>query len=150
VVAAVGTGLNAGVFFAFSTFVMRAIRRLPPSEALAAMQSLNKQAPTPVFMTALFGTGAVCIAAAVTAARHLDEPAARYLLAGADLYISVLLVTIAYHVPHNDALALVQPTSPNAAHAWAAYAGPWTTWNHLRTIGSIAASVMFALALRLP
>jgi uncharacterized membrane protein len=41
VVAALGCGLNAGVFFAFSSFVMAALRRLPPAQGIAAMQSIN-------------------------------------------------------------------------------------------------------------
>jgi len=40
-VAALGAGLNGGVFFAFSTFVMPALSRLPASQGIAAMQSIN-------------------------------------------------------------------------------------------------------------
>ena len=39
--AAVGCGLMAGVFSAFSTFVMKALARLPAHEGIAAMQSIN-------------------------------------------------------------------------------------------------------------
>src|SRR5258705_6992637 len=38
---ALGAGLVAGVFFAFSSFVMAALARLPPAQAIAAMQSIN-------------------------------------------------------------------------------------------------------------
>jgi hypothetical protein len=41
---ALGCGLLAGVFFAFSAFVMPALRRLPASQGIAAMQSINKLA----------------------------------------------------------------------------------------------------------
>ena len=58
VAAAVGAGTAGGVFFAFSTFVMRALDRLPPAHSLAAMQAINKDAPNPLFMAALFGTAA--------------------------------------------------------------------------------------------
>jgi uncharacterized membrane protein len=34
---ALGCGLIAGVFFAFSSFVMRALARLPPARGVAAM-----------------------------------------------------------------------------------------------------------------
>ena len=57
-VTALGCGLNAGVFFAFSTFVMAGLRRLPAPQAIAAMQSINVTRRTPAFMTALLGTGA--------------------------------------------------------------------------------------------
>ena len=36
---ALGCGLIAGVFFAFSAFVMRALARLEPAQGMAAMQS---------------------------------------------------------------------------------------------------------------
>ncbi|MGB7160617.1 MAG: hypothetical protein WBD40_21305 [Tepidisphaeraceae bacterium] len=39
--AALGWGRIAGAFFAFSTFVMRALARLPAHEGIAAMQAIN-------------------------------------------------------------------------------------------------------------
>ena len=59
--AALGCGTVGGVFFAFSTFVMPALRRLPEAQGVAAMQSINITAITPLFMTALFGTAVVCL-----------------------------------------------------------------------------------------
>jgi len=82
VVAAVGAGLSGGVFFAFSTFVMKALGRLPDAEAVTAMNAINKAAPTPLFMLALFGTGAVSVALSVVAFRHLDQNWAPYVLIG--------------------------------------------------------------------
>ena len=37
----VAAGTVGGVFFAFSTFVMKALARLPHAQAIAAMQSIN-------------------------------------------------------------------------------------------------------------
>jgi len=37
---ALGCGLIAGVFFAFSAFVMKALARLSSAEGIAAMQSM--------------------------------------------------------------------------------------------------------------
>jgi uncharacterized membrane protein len=65
VVTALGCGLGAGALFAFSSFVMTALGRLQPAQGIAAMQSINVQAPTPVFMTALFGSALACLAVAV-------------------------------------------------------------------------------------
>lgn len=56
VAAVLGCGLNAGVFFAFSGFVMAALRRLPAPQGIAAMQSINVTAVRPPLMAALFGT----------------------------------------------------------------------------------------------
>ena len=73
IAAVVGCGLSAGALFAFSSFVMRALARLPAPQGIAAMNSINVVAVTPVFMTALFGTGLLCIALAVWAFAGLLE-----------------------------------------------------------------------------
>ncbi|MCD6054620.1 MAG: putative integral rane protein [Rubrobacteraceae bacterium] len=39
---ALGCGLVAGVFFAFSTFVMAALRRLKPEEGIAASPNMPR------------------------------------------------------------------------------------------------------------
>ncbi len=39
--AVLGSGLVAGIFFAFSTFVMRALGQLPQDQGIAAMKSIN-------------------------------------------------------------------------------------------------------------
>ena len=148
IIAAVGAGVSAGVFFAFSTFVMKALGRLPTAQAISAMKAINKAAPTPLFMLALFGTAAVCVALSVVALRHLDQRWAVYLLAGSALYLACIVLTIVYHVPRNDALALVDPGSPGAARAWAQYFQPWTAWNHVRTVTALAGTTAFILTLR--
>ena len=148
IIAAVGAGVSGGVFFAFSVFVMKALGRLPAAEGISAMHAINKAAPAPLFMLALFGTGAVSIALSVVALGHLDERWAVYLLTGTALYLACLILTMAYHVPRNDALALVDPTGPGAVHAWAHYLSPWTAWNHVRTVTALGGSTAFIIALR--
>ena len=44
--AVLGCGLVAGIFFAFSTFVMRALGRRPAGEGIAAMQAINIRCST--------------------------------------------------------------------------------------------------------
>ena len=58
---ALGCGLVVGVFFAFSTFIMKALARLPAPQGIVAVQSINIVVINPLFMGALFGTGALCI-----------------------------------------------------------------------------------------
>ena len=147
-VAAVGTGVAGGVFFAFSTFVMKALEDLSPADGIRAMQSINRQAPTAWFMALLFGTAAICLAAAVSAIVRWGEASAPYQLAGGLTYLSAIVLTIAYHVPRNDALAAVQPDGDGSAAAWSRYLAEWVPWNHVRTVTSVAAAVLFALALR--
>jgi uncharacterized membrane protein len=58
--AALGCGLMAGIFFAFSAFVMKALSRLPASEGMAAMQAINVAILNPLFFVVFFGTLALC------------------------------------------------------------------------------------------
>ena len=41
VVSALGSGLVGGIFFAFSSFIMKAVARVPPAHGIAVMQSIN-------------------------------------------------------------------------------------------------------------
>jgi uncharacterized membrane protein len=146
--AAIGAGLSAGVFFAFSTFIMTALGRLPAAQGLAAMQAINWAAPAPLFMLALFGTAIAGIALAVWALTELGETAGVYVLLGGVVYVAGVVLTIGYHIPRNNALDLVDPSSPGAGDAWDRYRIAWTAWNHVRTLTSVVASVFFILALR--
>jgi uncharacterized membrane protein len=56
-----GCGLMAGLFFAFSVSVMKALARLPSGAGMAAMQSINVAIINPVFLAAFFGTAAACV-----------------------------------------------------------------------------------------
>lgn len=146
--AAIGCGLVAGVFFAFSTFVMSALARLQPKEGIAAMQSINITAINPLFMIAIFGTAMVCLFLIVNSLLKWHQPGTVYLLAGSLLYlVGSVIVTIAFNVPLNDALAVVKPDSAEGANLWAQYLTNWTFWNHVRTIASLAAAVLLTIAL---
>ena len=86
-VTALGCGADGRRVLRVLGFVMKALRRLPPAQGIAAMQSINVTAITPAFMTALFGTAVACVAVAVSALFNLDEPYAVHLLVGSALYL---------------------------------------------------------------
>jgi uncharacterized membrane protein len=149
VIAALGCGLMAGFFFAFSFAVMTALGRLPPAQGIAAMQSINVVVINPVFLTTFFGTAAVCAVLVVAALLMWREPGAGYLLAGGLIYlVGAIVVTIMCNVPRNNALAAVEPHSADGAHLWARYLVGWTAWNHVRTVACLAAAAAFTIALR--
>lgn len=146
--AMLGCGLIAGVFFAFSTFVMKALARLPPAEGIAAMQSINVVVLNPLFLTAFVGTAAVSVLAMTTAVLRWDRPGSVYALVGGALYVfGTFAVTRAFNIPRNDALMKLVPTAPDAAEGWARYVSGWTAWNHVRTAAALAAAACFGLAL---
>lgn len=134
VVAALGSGLSSGVLFAFSTFVMPALARLPPTDAAAAMRAINVAAINVPFMTVLFGSGVVAAGLGVTSPT-------RTTVAGAVLYIAgVLAVTAFANVPRNEALA--------ASDAyWPTYLHGWCVWNHVRATAGVLATTCFLSAL---
>ncbi len=145
---ALGCGLVAGVFFAFSSFVMPALGRLPAAQGVAAMQSINVTVITPSFLAAFVGTGLGCLAliAASLAAPRAGTP---LIVAGALLYLlGTLLVTRACNIPLNDALAAADPASADAARLWATFLTKWVAWNHVRTVAALGAAALLTLARR--
>lgn len=145
-IAALGSGIVGGVFFAFSNFIMAGLARLPAPGGIAAMNSINVTVITPLFMTALFGTGLVCLVLIAGAIIGWGQPGSFWLLTGALLYlVGNPIVTMVFNVPLNDALAAVDPA--NGATVWTNYLGKWVMWNHVRTITAIVAMACFIFAL---
>jgi uncharacterized membrane protein len=148
-VAALGSGLIAGVFFAFSSFVMAALSRLPTPNAIMAMQSINIVVINPVFMAVFLGTGLLAAYLVFWAATHWSDPRSLWLMAGALAYIvGSVGVTMAFNVPLNDALATLAPTQAEGSRDWGDYRGAWTMWNTIRGVASLAASAAFIVAQR--
>ena len=147
-ITALGSGLVAGVFYAFSTFVMKALARVPSAHGIAAMQSINITVINPWFMAAFMGTGAASVLVVVFALLRSSGPEAAYLLTGGLVYlIGTILVTMAFNVPRNNALAAADPASADGARVWAGYVTSWTAWNHVRTAAALAAAVSLTIAL---
>ena len=147
-ITALGCGLVAGIFYAFSTSVMKALARLPASQGIAAMQSINITVINPLFMGAFFGTAAACVLIVVFSLLRWNEAGAVYLISGGLAYlIGTILVTMVFNVPRNDALAAVDPASANGARVWASYVTSWTAWNHVRTAAALAAAALLTFAL---
>ena len=147
---ALACGLMSGAFYAFSSFVMAGLKRLPTEQGIAAMQSINVTAVAPGFMTGFFGTTIASIAVAITAIGDWDQTVSIWLLVGAGFYlVGVFVMTAAYHVPRNNALADTSPTAADAERVWSRYLTEWTRWNHLRAISSLAAAAALTIAIRL-
>ncbi|MEH2422169.1 MAG: anthrone oxygenase family protein [Nostoc sp.] len=144
---ALGCGLIAGVFFAFSSFVMSALARLQPAQGIAAMQSINITVINPLFMAVFLGTAAACILLFVSSLLKWHQPDAAYLLLGSLLYlVGTFGVTIVFNVPLNEALARVEPDSTIGASLWSGYLANWTIWNHIRAAAALAAAALLTIA----
>lgn len=146
--AALGSALVAGIFFAFSTFVVKALARLPGAQGAAAMQSINVTVLNQWFLVAFVGTGVLSLVAMGAASLRWGEPGMTALFVGGGLYLAgSFLVTLFCNVPRNKALESLAPDDPGLLEAWPRYVSGWTRWNHVRTAASLAASACFVVAL---
>ena len=146
--AVLGCGLVAGIFFAFSTFIMRALGQLPQNQGIAAMKAINVTVINPLFFLAFLGTGAVCLLVTFLSLVSATGTHRVYLLAGCALYLfGCVLVTMAFNVPLNNRLASAEPDGSGTEALWAHYLSRWTLWNHVRTAAPLAAAGLFVMAL---
>jgi uncharacterized membrane protein len=144
---ALGCALTAGAFFAFSTFVMKALGSLPAAQAVRAMQAFNVFAPTGLFLAALLGTALASAALTLQAVLGWSEPGASLRLAGSLAYLlGAFGVTLVANVPRNDALAALDPDSASTVAAWTGYLSGWTAWNHVRTVAALLATALLILS----
>ena len=146
-VAALGCGVVAGVFFAFSAFVMGALARLPARQGIAAMQAINVVVLNPLFLGTFFGTALLSLVLDIVVLMDWSAPWSGYLVAGSLLYfVGTFLVTLLFNVPLNNKLAAVRPDSAEGKTVWTHYLRVWTAWNHVRTVAPLAAMAAFILA----
>ena len=147
-ITAIGSGVTGGIFYAFSTFVMKALGEQPPVGGIATMQSINITVINPLFMIAFLGTGIACILITIFMLLNWHQPGTIYWLIGSLLYvIGTVGVTIAFNVPLNDALAVITPNSIEGMTLWKRYLTDWTFWNHVRTAAAILATALLTISL---
>ncbi|MDR8393771.1 DUF1772 domain-containing protein [Aliifodinibius sp. S!AR15-10] len=146
--ASLGSGLMAGLFFVFSCSIMKALAELRSGVGITAMQAINRAILNPVFVLVFWGTPVFCVLVMISTFLHWQGPSSIYLIAGGAFYlVGGLLTTLIIHVPMNNALATVIPSDPGAASHWESYVNRWTSWNHLRTVMTLLAMALFIAAL---
>lgn len=148
ILACIGAAMVGGVFFAFSTFVMKALVQLPAAQGIAAMQRINVVVLNPLFLGVFVGTallGATCVVAGFF---PWGTPRSPLLLAAGICYlVGAFGVTAGCDVPWNARLALLDAESPEAAAYWPVYVLEWLRWNHVRTVASLVPATCAAAAL---
>lgn len=143
-----GSALIGGIFFAFSSFIMKALARLPSSEGMAAMQSINVVVLNPVFLGVFMGTTAISVLVSILAITRWEIPGAPYYLVGALLYfVGTFLVTGMGNVPLNNQLAAVTSNDPAASDIWQHYLDRWTRLNTIRTVSATVAAILILIGL---
>jgi uncharacterized membrane protein len=144
----VGCGLMAGVYFAFSGFVMTALSRIDRASGVAAMNAINAVILRSLFMPLFFGTTVAALILAVMALARWGTAGALSMLVGGVAYVlGMFVVTMLFNVPLNNLLQAAEPSIADAAPNWARYLREWTMWNHVRTIASTVACALLMFAL---
>lgn len=149
-VAALTSAVVGGVFYGFSTFVMRALARLPASQGAAAMQTINVTVFHPAFMGAFLGGTALTLGLGVDALWFHPSGWGAAVVGSALYVVGTFGITAAFNVPLNEALARAPAEDPSTAALWERYLRTWTAWNHVRSAAAIAAAAAFILALAAP
>ena len=137
-VAALGSGLMAGVYFAFSGFIMQALGKIETTQSIAAMNAINETILRSWFMPVFFGSSIVSVLLVIVALSNWSAAGSGLtLIAGAVYFVGMFICTIAFNVPLNNMLAQSEETGARAQQDWSRYLKTWTRWNHLRTVSSL-------------
>ncbi|QYO67197.1 DUF1772 domain-containing protein [Leptolyngbya sp. 7M] len=143
------SGVVGGVFFIFSTTIMRSLAARPVEEAAETMNEINRVIVRTPFIALFLGNSLISILLIGLGLLDSAVPGRWLVVSGASFYlVGGFLVTIIFNVPRNNALVAADPGDPVAAGLiWQTYLREWTFWNHIRTIACIASTVLLALSL---
>ena len=149
-VGVVGAALTGGTVFAFSTFIMAGLKRLPDAEGIRAMQSINKTVYTPWFMGPFFGTALLSVVSVVLGILNTQSTwSIAMIVAGSMFALGAFGVTAVGNVPMNTKLDRMNADDPAAGAYWRRYLMVWTRWNHVRVLASVGSVLLFIESVRL-
>ncbi|MGW1227667.1 anthrone oxygenase family protein [Streptomyces sp. NPDC002530] len=135
------TGLYAGFLLTFLIAIMPGLAALPDDGFTAAMRRFNEKVPGPVFLLLFLGVIAFPAVAAFT--EH-GEDGWPLVLAALACAVASHLITVAGNIPLNNALAASEGDDDTAART--AFEPRWNALHRIRTVLSLAAFVLAALA----
>ena len=150
--AVVTTGLMAGLFFAFTTAVMPALRRSGDRTFVEAMNKINADIVNGWFLLCFLGALALSVLATLAYLPSAGRTALPWVAAGAVLYLAVIVITGAINVPLNNELAKTAGTASltELATARQHFESRWVTWNTARTLLNLASFACLVIALTIP
>lgn len=147
IAATLGSGMMAGLFCSFSSFIMQALSEIPHSSGIAAMQAINRVIVKPSFLLVFWGTGLADALAVGFGWQQLNNTALIWSIAGGVIYVTgILFITIAFNIPLNNRLESVDPKSTEGSRVWETYLIIWVRWNHVRSIAAIASTLCLSIA----
>lgn len=145
---AIAAALMAGIYFAFSTFVMVALGSIEAAAGHAAMNAINRVILRSIFMPLFLASTLAGLALLVASAFRWSEAGAAAMAAGGAVYVLGMTgVTMVCNVPLNNRLDRIDPATEAGREIWSDFLTRWTRWNHVRTVASLAALVLFVVAI---
>ncbi|HKA02752.1 MAG TPA: anthrone oxygenase family protein, partial [Acidimicrobiales bacterium] len=148
--AVITTGLMAGVFGVYSHTIMRGLKKTDDRTFVVAFQAMDRAIINPLFMLAFLGALLFSWLAVVLYLRGDDHSVVPWVVVAAALYLLVVIITFAVHLPLNDSIK--SAGNPDQIVDLAAVRAKfhetrWMAWNIVRAVASTAAFACLAWAL---
>ena len=144
------TALVTGLFYGYSVSVNGGLHRLNDSEYVKAMQSINAVIQNPLFFVSFIGP-VILLPLAAFLQRDANPMQFALLLASSVIYIAGSFgLTMVGNVPLNVRLAKFDANKGSGneiVQARAEFEKPWNRLHAIRTIASIAATVLIFVAI---
>ncbi len=141
------TGLMAGIYFAFSVFVMQSLAQLTAHEGTRAMNAINTVIVKTAFLPLFFISSIAHLGLVILA--MMTDMEGSYLLgsAGAIYVVGMFFTTMFGNVPLNNSLAEYTEASEKQTDVWNDYLQRWVRLNHIRTISCTVSMVLMLVAI---
>jgi uncharacterized membrane protein len=151
VLAALLSGLIAGLFYGYSCSVNIGLGKLTDIEYLRAMQSINRSILNPVFFSSFMGTILLTGIAAWMQFSYGRMYSFYFLLSGLAVYlVAVFGVTAFRNVPLNQTLAAFRFDNASETQIHEVrekFEGPWNRYHAVRTVASVVSFMLIILSL---
>lgn len=134
-------GLMAGVFGIYALAIMPGLRATDDRTFVAAFQAIDRAIVNPLFMLWFFGPP--LFAGAAAALLGGERSVLPWIAAALALYLAVVVITFAVHLPLNDAIKAA--SGPEARAPF--HEARWAAWNVFRAVLSTTAFGCLAWAL---
>ncbi|WP_280426230.1 DUF1772 domain-containing protein [Nocardia carnea] len=148
--ATLATGLMAGVFGIYALAIMPGLRTTDDRTFIASFQAIDRAIVNPLFLLTFMGALVLAVVAALLQLGSGRGQVLIWTAAAAVLYLVAVVITVAVHLPLNDALKaagdpaeMADPAAVRAAFDEAR----WVTWNIVRVLTSGVAFGCLAWAL---
>ncbi|MCH9719928.1 MAG: DUF1772 domain-containing protein [Actinomycetia bacterium] len=149
---ALAYGVLAGVFLAFSDFIMRSLAQISDGGGLEAMQAVNREVFRTVFMVLFIGMAPLSVVLTVHELVWDDGTAALMIAAAGLIYVlGCVGVTVGGNVPLNQELDRMGLGREAAETFWRdTYVPRWTFWNTIRACACAISATLVILGLAWP